>query len=263
MKLCLLGDSHLAKFVRAQKEDPIPDLEITAVSWPGDCFREIGFRGTELYADGPGVEKLWTRLNTPMQVDLSGFDKVVLVSNTVTSFNVFRILRDCVVSTWSEARPAIASLKSFLGNPDGRRLLSQSAFMASLVCIIKNNESYQVVSHLREHSDVPVIVIPAPYLSENTLRLRGKMDGLRRVLEAKDGPILAQSIEEAHRQAFAHFANLRLIFQPKQTIAQGCLTKDSYRVGASRLGKEVDHGRRDVMHAGPLMGQLLLKEICN
>ena len=261
MNICMIGDSHLAMMLEANKEFFPPSVEITAITWPRQFENQFAFKGTEVSANGDGLVDFWKSCGLTQTVDLADFDKVVFISYTATMFNIFAMLRDHVVSNWNAARPVIESLNAHQASPGARRLLTPAAFQACIVGIIQSNHAYRIASNLREHCQVPMAVVPPPFLAETTLKHRPKLTGLKRVLNHKDGANLAAGYNDAHRVAFAHIPDVSVVAQPAQTVVRGCLTKDDYRAGAKRFGMEVAHSNDDVMHAGPLMGQLLLNTI--
>ena len=262
MKICMIGDSHLAMMVNAQKEQSFDGLEIAPVSWPRQFFDQLKWHGTEISAEGPELIGHWERSGLPPKIDLSDFDLLVFVSNTTTAFHAFTVLREHIVTGWNESELVVKTLNSPMGAPDDRRLMTQDALTACLTGCIKENHTYKFVDHVRQHCDIPIVVIPAPYLAESSLKRRKNLWGLKLVLRNKDGAALARSLHEAHEIAFGAFSNLKLLRQPEEAIVRGCLTKEIYREGARRFGSQALHGADDILHAGPLLGALWLKEIC-
>lgn len=261
MKICMIGDSHLAMMLNAQKEDPIKGLDITPVTWPQEYRDKFLLQGTELVADDPGLVAFWESGGLPSKIDLTAFDRLVFVSFTATAFHAFPILRDHIVSGWNGAKPVVRALKSPLENPDRRRLLTPAVFQHCLAAAIREHHTYKFIEQIRQHSDIPMAVVAAPYLAENTLKHRPGLWGLKRVLKAKDGEALAQSLHKAHETAFGVFENVTVLRQPQETVVQGCLTAEKYREGAMRYGTSVAHGAKDILHAGPLLGRLLMDDI--
>ena len=261
MKICMIGDSHLAMLLNAQKKYPVKGLDITPVTWPQQFHDQFSLRGTNLCADGAGLASFWRSGGLAPTIDLTAFDRLVFVSFTATAFNAFHILRTHAVSDWNDAEPVIKALDAPLGDAGDRRLLTPAVFKQSLAGTIRENHSYKFIDQIRKHSAIPIAVVPAPFLAEHTLEHRPKLWGLRRVLRAKDGAALAQSLHDAHEIAFGPFADVSVLRQPQQTVTQGCLTAQEYREGAARYGTTVAHSANDILHAGPLLGQILINEI--
>jgi hypothetical protein len=261
MKICMIGDSHLAMMLNAQKEEPIKGLDITPVTWPRHFHEQFTLRGTQLCADGPGLVSFWKQGGLGSKIDLTAFDRLVYVSFTATQFSAFHILREHVVSGWNDAKPVIRALNAPMEQPDRRRLLTPAVFNQCLAGVIRENYAYTFTKQIRKHSDIPIAVVPAPFLAENVLTHRPKLWGLKRILRANDGEALAQSLNDAHQIAFGGLENVSVLRQPKETVACGCLTAERYREGAKRYGTTEAHSTTDILHAGPLLGRLLMKMI--
>lgn len=262
MKICMIGDSHLAMMVNAQKEQRFENLEITPVSWPRQFYDQLSLRGTEMCADGPELIADWERRGLAPKIDLAAFRQLVFVSHTITAFSAFTILRDHVISGWNEAEFLVKRLNSPMGGPDDRRLMTPAVFQECLAGLIQESPTYKLIDHVRKHSSVTIVLVPAPYLAEHTLKHRSRLWRLRQVLRKNDGAALAQSLHQAHEIAFGSFSNVTLLRQPEETVVRGCLTQEMYREGARRYGTGAMHSADDILHAGPLLGRLYLKEIC-
>lgn len=262
MKICMIGDSHLAMMINAHKQQKTPGLDLMPVSWPRQYFDQLSLEGSEFCAGGPELRADWKMLGLPQRINLASFDQVVFVSYTVTAFHAFVLLRDFAVSDWRDAEFLIKRLNSPIGSPGDRRLITPALFKACLAGMIRDNSTFGFVDHLRKHSDVPIVIVPAPYLAEHTLKHRLRMWGLRQVLRKHDGAALADCLHEAHELAFAPFENLRILRQPAETVIRGCLTRETYREGAARMVSGDAHNADDILHAGPRLGALLLRDIC-
>lgn len=266
----MIGDSHLAMMVNAKKEQRFENLEVTPVSWPPQFYDQLSMRGTEMCADGPELIADWEKRGLAPKIDLAAFQKLVFVSYTITAFSAFAILRDHVISGWNGADFLVRRLNAdFSGNTldspmedqDERKLMTPAVFQQCLAGLIRENPTYKLVDHVRKHSSVPIVVVPAPYLAEHTLKHR-PLWRLDQVLRKNDGAALARSLHQAHEITFGSFSNVTLLRQPDETVVRGCLTQEMYREGARRYGTGAMHSADDILHAGPLLGRLYLKEIC-
>jgi len=103
MKICMIGDSHLAMIVEAYKEKGTSECELSAVTWPREYEDEFTLNGTELVAGGRGLAEFWRGGGLPERIDVTRFDLIALVSHTVTAFNAFAVLREHAVSGWKGA----------------------------------------------------------------------------------------------------------------------------------------------------------------
>ncbi|WP_299043369.1 hypothetical protein [uncultured Tateyamaria sp.] len=261
MKICMIGDSHLAMMMEAAKAYSKSECDITAVTWPRQFEDQFSYQGSQLMAMGPELAAFWKSGGYSDRIELTKFDKIVFVSHTVTMFNIFNILRDHVVSDWNGGALVVEAVNSLNAPPNRRRLLTSAAFHECLKGIITSNYAFRIAAEARAHCAVPICVLPAPFLAEGTLTHRPNLNGLKRILNRKDGANLARAYNDAHVAAFADVTDVTVVPQPAETITRACLTKEDYRVGATKFGTDDLHRADDVMHAGPLMGQLLLKDI--
>lgn len=261
MKICMVGDSHLTMILEAHKQLNAASIEVDAVTWPRQHEDQFSFEGVELVATGNELAKFWEVGGLPDRIDVTQYDKVVFVSYTITMFNIFKILSDHVVSSWNGAEHIIDSINACSTFVSKRRLLTASALQESMVGIIRSNYAFRIASALRDYSSMPISVVPPPFLREETLTYRPNLTGLKRILNNNDGVSLADAFNSAHRSAFADIADVCIITQPEHTLTRGCLTKESYRSGAKKFGTDIAHKADDVMHAGPLLGQVIWNEL--
>ncbi len=261
MKTCIIGDSHLAMLVNAHKAYPVDGMDVTPVPLPRPLEGRQLLVGTEMRSDDDDLTAFWERGGLGPVVDLTVFDRVVFVSYTATIFNALALLRDHAVTGWTDAKPVMKSLNSSLGNPTSRRLLTPAVYRASLAGTIQANHTHAFVDELRRNCDVPITIIPPPFLAYNTLQIRKSFAGLRRILQQDDGAKLASALNDAHDMAFAAMSDVSVLHQPPETVIHGCLTAKKYTEGATRYGVEMDQEANDIIHAGPAMGGLLLNEI--
>lgn len=261
MKMCMIGDSHLAMMVSAYKEQPLEGLEIVPVSWLRHLGPQVRIDGSSLYADGAELTDFWNGVGLPSRIELAEYDALTFVSFSATLFSVLAILRDHAVSGWNGTKPIIKALNSPLGNPSRRRLITPAVFSDSLSGIMRDNYTYKFIEQIRGVSDIPIMMVPAPLPRELILSHRPNLQALKRILHAQDGGVVAQSLQHAHETTYGAFDNVTVLRQPQETIVHGCLTKEKYRVGASRYGTGVEHDDDDILHAGPLLGQIFLNKI--
>ncbi|MEL7100023.1 MAG: hypothetical protein AAGM84_14450 [Pseudomonadota bacterium] len=255
MKICIFGDSHLAMFVKAAQAHPELGVELTPVSWIFGNEGQYKASNGRLTVHGPEMAAFWERANIPTSIDLNAFDRLVCVSGTVTSHNAFPLLRGHTIYGWPGAQKARAAGKQT------RTLMTEAAFVQALTARAQAGDAFTLTRALRAACEVPIAVAPAPLLAETTLTQRPKLVVLKRVLNAGDGAALREALHTAQTRAYAQIDGVDVIFQPDDSVTQGCLTRETYRVGAARYGSGQMHDETDILHAGPALGKALLQQI--
>lgn len=263
MKACVIGDSHAAMLVGGAKLLDRPDLEITTFAQAGDGPEDVSFEGSVITAQGRKLKRFLDRMGTPHSLDLGRFDLLILVSRTANAYNMFKILKGYRVSDWASTQTSafLRKLVDPLEELGEGRLITGAAMQACLISLIQTNLTYQLCTHIRRSTQVPIFIVPTPLLAENSLQRRPRFFGLKRALNRADGDDLRACLERAHLAAFAGLSDVEVIAQPPQSIVQGCLTKEAYGRDSVRLASSQQHDNTDIMHAGPKLGKLIFEEI--
>lgn len=258
MRMCLIGDSHVAMFIEQLAREPLENVEVQIVAQPGTGPQDASMHGSILAAETDELAEYLLKFGTPRTVDLNDFDLVVFISQTITAFDVFPLLRTHNVSNWNAAIVATENFEKHHRAPLEKHLLTESALVAALVDKARSRLTYKLAKKLRTSSDVPINIVPSPLLAETTLEKRPKITGLRRVQSSGDGANLYNCLSRACKMAFSDISDTQVIFQPEYTITKGCLTKESYREGSKRLESRKPHFQDDILHAGPNLARELL-----
>ncbi|MFC4730867.1 hypothetical protein ACFO5Z_04780 [Salipiger abyssi] len=260
MKLCVIGDSHVAMLMAALRDAGPGAPEVIWFAKPGLAEGEAALEGSRLCARDPDLVTRLESLGTPPEVDLDGVDAVVFVGGTVSAFGAVRLLQGHRVSGWPSARALIAAADTPSAAPLKQPLISERAYLAALEGVIRESVTHRLVTGLREASAVPVCVVPQPLPSEAILETEKKYPVFKRVARHGDGPAVAASLIAAHERAFAGLSGVTVFRQPEESIAQGFLTARAYTRDAVRLTAGA-MPRDDVLHAGPALGALYLARI--
>lgn len=239
----------------------LPELEITTFAQPGNGPEEVLFDQSVITADCADLRTFLDKMGTPHSLDLNAFDMVILATKTATAFNMFGLLKGYRVSDWASSAGFRQTIRAPGEDLDAERLISSAAVQACLINAIQSNLSYRLCAQIRRGCDVPIYIVRNPLLAEKTLEHRPKLNGLRRILARGDGDALRACIDAAHIAAFDGLTGVRVIMQPKDTITEGCLTKEAYGRDSVRLASTKPHFDTDILHAGPKLGALLLQDI--
>lgn len=239
------------------------EVEVTTFAQAGRGPEDISFDGNNIQANGLKLRETLDRLGTAHQLPLNSFDFLVLVSRTATLFDVLEVLKGYRVSDWKSTRRSgfvheILDPDYQLGDP---YLITEAALHACLLSRIRTNQTYSLCAQIRQVSAVPIFVVPAPLLAEQTPQLRPKLLGLKRALRGDDGQNIRLCLERAHDAAFQDIPDVVAIPQPAETIAHGCLTKTEFGRDSVRLASPHHHDETDILHAGAKMGALIMAEI--
>ncbi|MCR8549013.1 hypothetical protein M4578_14335 [Salipiger sp. P9] len=261
MKLCVIGNSHVAMLMAALRDAAPADMDITWFAKPGLAEGEAVLDGSRLCARDPDLVTRLERLGTPEYVDLAAFDGVVFVGSTASAFAAVRLLQGHRVSGWPSARKMISGALTPFAAPLKHPMLSEPAYLAALTDLIRGNLTYKLATALRAASAVPICVIPQPFPSDRLFDGDKKYPMFRRVVRRGDAAALAACLRSAHARAFAGIPGLVAFDQPADTIAQDFLTAAAYTRDAVRLSQTDTLPRDDVLHAGPALGARYLDSL--
>ncbi|MDF1853858.1 hypothetical protein [Pseudooceanicola sp.] len=258
MKLCILGNSHVAMLMLADRAAPSDDLALTFFAKPAGGPEGARIDGTTLIAEDPELQERLDAIGTPQRLDLMDFDAVVLVGEVISAFSAIALLRRHFVTGWPSAASHIAAQATPLSAPNKRALLSPAAFHAALVAANHAKLSHRLALEIRAACPLPLMLVPQPYPAARMLQDKAKYPVFRRVHQAGDGPHLAAALTRAQAESFVGIENLHLIAQPDETIAKHFFTRDDFSRGAMRLSLNQALPEDDVLHAGPDYGRLIL-----
>lgn len=259
MKLCVIGSSHVAMLMLAERDAPTPGLDLTFYAAPSGGVEAAELDGTTLRAVTPELRARLDMTGAPHAVDLNDFDAVVFVGETVSVFSAVALVRQANVSDWPSAAPLIAAAGEPFAPVLKRPLLTRAAYVAALAGAAREKLTYRLARALRERSDVPIAVVPQPYPAERVLE--GNAPVVRRIHRDGDGASLATCLAEAHEAAFAGIDRLHIVSQPPETVTGDFLTHDAFARHAMRLSLQQRQPKDDVLHMGGAYGRLALDAV--
>jgi hypothetical protein len=230
MKICIIGNSHIAALKLAIRRRVYADAENTFTFWgtPGDSFNKI------VYAD-----RRFTTPETAMVMEVS--DK------QYTSLPIDHF--DALVFHGNELCPSLImeSLRMFSSD---LRNYSFQFLSEGLDRYLATFHAINLATMVARDFAGPVIVSPTPLLSETPGWLN------HRTFDDDEYSYLCSLLTNLLRKRSILFAP-----QPKRTITQGKYTRAKYERGAVELIDLKNKGFRDYLHMNASYGKLVLKEV--
>ncbi|MGR3320364.1 MAG: hypothetical protein ACU0DK_00350 [Pseudooceanicola sp.] len=262
MKLCLIGNSHVAMLMLAHRDAALArEVSLTCFAKPSGGPDSAVLDGTRIAAPDADLRARLDSLGTPHELDLADFDAVVFVGETISVFSAVAMVRKHLVSDWPSARERITAEGDPLTPPPKRALMSPAALHAGLVMANRAKLTYRLAARLRDATDMPLIVLPQPYPAARITGQKAKYPMFHRIAKSGDGPALAAALTAAQADSFAGIRDITLLSQPRETIEAGFLTRNVFARGASRLSMKDTLPEDDVLHAGAEYGGLMLRRI--
>lgn len=259
MKLAVLGNSHVG-MIRAASE--LPEFSEHQFTWMArhtpetHNFRVEGMSitdHTQRRTNAPGIET---------RIDLSEFDAVVFAGNTIRVHDVVRISRSHVVPAWVGLDTAQAQLRTRWRKKPKHDPLSDGALKATLCSHIRSNPTYRWASELQSALDLPMVIIPPPYIREHVLSPDAtKFEAYREVDDRSAFPNMARSFDAAHLDAFNDISSATVLLQQPETVTEGYFTREAYAAGALSLDPSKPYASDDMTHGNREFGRITLDRI--
>lgn len=248
MKLCVIGNSHVAMLVQATREAAPEGLDLTFFARQGRGPEGVRLKGTEMFALHKALQQSLARMGMPDRVDLATFDGFVLVAMTASVFSMSGMVSSHAVHGWGN-------------NEDERPLMSRAALEASLRTSIVDNIAHRMLRKIRRVSDKPVLLVPQPFPAEAAIAPGTRFPALREIHDRGIGPQAVAALRNAHVDVFGDMAGVHLLTQPDDTVVQGFLTAEPFTRGAGRLNPEGRQPEDDLLHANAAYGRHVLDQI--
>jgi hypothetical protein len=249
MKLCLIGNSHVAMLAAAANTFEFSGLTCLPIAKPSLELSDFSLDGTVLSGVSAPLRTRLAEAGLPGNVDLESCDAVVLVACTVSVFTAVRFTQTHRIDGWPSTE-----------TPEARPLLSRAAFVASLAEIARKSVAGQLANQLSTCTK-PVFFIPQPYPSRRILRQKQRYPLFARIAEHGQGVSLAHDLFRAQQEAYGDQPHLQLLRQDDRTVAQDFLTAAEYTRGSVRLTLSAQQPADDVIHANHHLGALYLRKI--
>jgi hypothetical protein len=259
MKVCVIGDSHMAMVAAAYHATSNDDMQMVFFGKPGLAVEEVSLDGTVLSFTDKRQNTLLAEMGTPEKIDLSEFDAIVFVAMAASIFSAVGLVSQHRVAGWPSTQEMLQSTP--LDAPFKTHLLSQAAMQANLVETTKRGATFYLLQGLRHHSQVPVFVVPQPYPSERVLKRAGKYGVFKRVHWAGEGKQIVASLVQSYIDVFAPIDQVTLLQQSASTISKDFFTSDEYSRDGVRLRELRKQGRKDILHANAAFGERVLEQL--
>jgi hypothetical protein len=244
MRICLIGNSHLAcfKYGWNEVERRYPDVHATFFGAPGDRARHLVVRDGRLVAGtDPLREGLLLTSGGESAIDPEKYDAFVLVG-WVTIQAAMDLARQYTPHTFPET-------------VHGKQIVSEALFRAALAAEYSGTVVATVARRLRQLTTKRILLAPQPMPSRRAMEERERR--FRTTLIA--GRQVFGLACAAADLAFADLAEV--VWQPVETIADHAFTRTEFSEGSKRLLKEEAHPDDDFSHMNAAFGTLALSNI--
>jgi hypothetical protein len=242
-KVCLIGDSHTGALLsgwRAMKHE-FPEIEITSFGAPRILFGELDVSDGQLV---PASEKL----SESFQRTSGG---QIAIANVYDRYLV------CGLS-WAMRflLPSIVKIRCEDQVRDGRIPVSNDCYARVMAGLLRDSISAQTLAKLRQITDRPVGMIPAPMPSDTT-----PMPVYARLRDSGDAQKIARQFTSA-AEIVAKEAEAEFLEQPSETLSNPLQTLYHYKRGSVRAfvgNLDMEHDDDDRQHMNQAYGELVLR----
>jgi len=230
MKICIIGNSHIASLKLAIRRRVYADTESTFTFWgtPGDSFNKITYADRCLTT--PEVAMVMeVSDNQYMALPIDDFDALAFHGNEL-----------CPSLIMESLRMFSSDLRSY----------SFQFLSAGLDRHLATFHAINLATMVARDFAGPVIVSPTPLISETPGWLN------HRTFDDDEYSYLCSILTDLLRKRSLLFAP-----QPKRTISRAKYTRAKYERGAVELLGLKNKGFRDYLHMNASYGKLVLQEI--
>ena len=259
MRLCIIGNSHVAALRRAWAQYPgrWPGICPAFVAAPRSLLLHTMVRDGRLVPTSPATLQALQRLGGNASLDLSAHDVFVIVGGSMTLLTAVQPYRD---ARWP-GLPSVADCPDLVQRP--QRLISGQAAQAIVLADLSQRMGVQLAERLRTGTICPICLVEQPRLSDEVRTTRHPAARLHKIaIRAGDATAIARLFETAATAALAP-SGTRFLPQPAQTVSQQLFTASRYMTGSERLDpvQGALHDRDDMTHANANYGALVLDQI--
>lgn len=248
MKLCFMGNSHLAAFRLGWDKigTEYPGAEIEFFGAQGSDLRHFRVDGRKLVTEQPTLlRQIAFTSGGQSSVPLERFDGFLLVGAGSGVCSLMRLL---------------AKHRTFdtTGEIATEHLVSDAVLDISVRHRIKHSLFRRLIQQIRRVSSRPIVVAATPYP-----RKAIKIGEPGHWTDAEViGPRLVPLWEEG-KEAIAKEFGVVFAEQPAETIEDGFFTRDAFSEGSVRLraGFDEKHDEDEFKHMNPLYGATFIREI--
>ncbi|HEX8234277.1 MAG TPA: hypothetical protein VF559_13135 [Caulobacteraceae bacterium] len=252
MRLCLIGNSHLAALLNSWEDTApsYPDVQATFFGTRAQFFFALSAAGDGRLTMAPRTMLVSTGGQGEVRVSdipLGDFDLAVVIGCGFSPSAVLRTYQDYHFHGLRARRPTGVTREQFKYGVRDK---------------IDQSPAWHVISLIRSQSRLPVLLAPSPLPSEEGVGKGGKaiLDTYAEALANEDARELLRVYADICRDLAEQ--GVRVVNQPEATKAAPLSTMQIYSIGSSRLrSKDRLHADDDVFHMNAAYGQLMWAEI--
>ena len=261
MRIATLGNSHVGMLKAASERPEFDGISFTWMVRQSDRSQNIQITGSEIVDTTTGQAQ-YMGPGLAQTIDVSDFDAMILVGNTVLIRDVALLCRSHYVPAWFEPRRVKALIAS--GDSERRVLhpMTEMAFKAAICSAIQNDFTHAWATKLQHATNAPLFVVPPPYANAVALHPPAeRFPALKQMDALAVSDQLAAAFDEAHGDAFAAFGNAYVVAQDRSSVTKGFFTAEAFARGAVRVDPTKPFRDNDVVHGNPDLGALILRKI--
>jgi hypothetical protein len=251
MKICVLGNSHLASMKTGWDlvRDTTPEYELTFFGAPKAMMDDLSLEGNALV---PGTDKLRRKLSMFSEgsesIDLDSFDAFVVVGLQFGPRRLAQLYRTHRPVSF-EWRGPLNNLAPMVSKKQQVTAISERLFNDAMIAGLTDTMAIRIIDMIRDVTEKPVYLVSAPYFSELALET-GDWDA---VIGSGDVDLLAQRFRKYARHACPVHVNL--VLTPNRLTTHGFFTAKEFAVAPT------DDGFQDLVHTTDEYGAAMLRSV--
>lgn len=242
LKLCVIGDSHIAALKAGEEIAADPRLTVTYFGSPRGKL-ELVQDGTSLFPVAEGIRR-------NIQYTSGGLDRILVKDYDAyvlagLQFGFHQLL------TFALEYGTLAHAKDFRSP----HVLSQALYRSALTSLFEDCAAIKILKLLRTLSEAPVLLYPTPYPSERLLR-----EAPYSALPATDRYLkILQDDFSTIAQTVLSNASCDVHWQEDETLSRPGLTDPKWFMDGVKLMRmhepTAERGRADNLHIGKALGK--------
>lgn len=259
LRVCLLGNSHIACLRQAWQAEPDrwPGIAPVFVGAHKNLLLDTAEVDRKLVPTSDGAARAFSELSGIADVDLDAQDAFVITGCLVSLGCIANLYRD---ARWLEL-PSLAAADDLAAEP--AVLMSDAAVQMTAEDILSRRLGLRIARHLRAMTDRPILVTSQARVSAVIRNV--SRPGVRAhlaALKAGDGAQVSDLFERSVR-AVCRDTGAEFLPQPRHTIENDILTARPFMDGAVRLTPDgtTPQPPRDITHANARYGAAVLNQI--
>lgn len=247
MKLCVIGNSHLAAFRIGLTKAPdlFPDLDVEFFGAKGVGLKALRVRDGRMVARSPKIsEQLSMTSGGKTSIDPKAYDAFLIVGLNAGAASLMKCARrHRTVQMVAKSTPS--------------HLVSDAMFDIAARELLEGAVFLQVVDQLRQIvADRPIVVAANPCPSWDIVAAEPDPWADADLV----GPRLAAIWEEKKRKVSADLG-VEFVEQPDETLKNGFFTREEFAHGSVRLRLTAEHEDGEFNHMNADYGLVYLKRV--